>query len=95
MQQENKMDSFTSRETICRSTTSDVLWIIHLCRRGNRDDNFDRVVRKRGKSLEHGIGDWKFLLVRLMVTESPKILRNQTVTSLNEVLSIEIQRRCI
>ena len=56
---------------------------------------FDGVVRRRGKSLERGIGDWKFLLVRLMVTESPKISGNQTVTSLNEVLSIEIRRRCI
>jgi len=29
------------------------------------------------------------------VTESPKITRNQTVTPLNEVLSIEIRRRGI
>ena len=56
---------------------------------------FDRVVRRRGKLFERGIGDWKFLLVRLIVRESPKILGNQTVTSLNEVLLIEIQRRCI
>ncbi len=34
------MDSFTVRETICRSTTSDVLWIIYLCRRGIGDDIF-------------------------------------------------------
>ena len=34
------MDSFTARETICRSTTSDVLWIIHLCRRFIVDNNF-------------------------------------------------------
>ena len=34
------MDSFTARETICCSRTSNVLWIIHLCRRGNGDDNF-------------------------------------------------------
>jgi hypothetical protein len=56
---------------------------------------FDGVARRRGKSLERGIGDWKFLLVRLVVTESPKISGNKTVTSLNEVLLIEIQRRCI
>ena len=36
------MDSFTAREKDCRSTISDVLWIIHLCRRGSRDDNFER-----------------------------------------------------
>jgi hypothetical protein len=35
-------DSFTSRERDCCSTISDVLWIIHLFRRGSRDDNFER-----------------------------------------------------
>jgi hypothetical protein len=28
----NKTDPFTAREIICCSKTSDVLWIIHLCR---------------------------------------------------------------
>ena len=53
------------------------------------------VALRRRNSLEQGTGDWKFLLVRLVVTETPKITGNQTVTPLNEVLSIEIQRRCI
>ncbi len=53
------------------------------------------VALRRRKSLEQGIGDWKFLLVRSVVTETPKITGNQTVTPLNEVLSIEIRRRCI
>ena len=51
---------------------------------------FDGVVQRGGKSLERGIGDWKFLLVRSAVTESPKITRHQTVTPLNKVLLIEI-----
>jgi hypothetical protein len=53
------------------------------------------VALRRRNSLEQGTGDWKFLLVRLVVTETPKITGNQTVTPLNEVLSIEIQRCCI
>ncbi len=56
---------------------------------------FIGVARRRGKSMERGIEDWKFLLVRLVVTESPKTSGNQTVTSLNKALSIEIRRRCI
>ena len=56
---------------------------------------FDGVARRRGKSFERGIGDWKFLLVRSVVTESPKITGNQIVTPLNKVISIDIQRRCI
>ena len=35
------MDYFTVREKDCRSMISDVLWIMHLCRRGSRDDNFE------------------------------------------------------
>ena len=42
------MDSFTARETICCSTTSEVLWIIHLCRGGNRDDNFGGCDMEKG-----------------------------------------------
>jgi hypothetical protein len=84
------MDSFTLREKDCRSTISDVLWIIHLFGRGSGDDNLNGVVKRRRKSLQRGTGDWKFLLVRLVVTETPKITGIQTVTPLNEVLSIEI-----
>ena len=43
------MDSFTSREKDCRSTISDVLWIIHLFRRGSRDDNFERGGKEKEK----------------------------------------------
>ena len=31
-----------TRRKDCRSTISNVLWIIHLCRQGSRDDNFER-----------------------------------------------------
>jgi hypothetical protein len=89
------MDSFTAREKDCRSTISDVLWIIHLCRRGSRVTILNGVSLRRRKSLERGTGDWKFLLVRSVVTETPKITGNQTVTPLNKVLSIEIRWRCI
>jgi hypothetical protein len=51
---------------------------------------FNGVVRRRRKSLQQGTGDWKFMLVRLVVTETSKITGIQTVTPLNEVLLIEI-----
>jgi hypothetical protein len=35
-----KENSFSARETICHSTTSEVLWIINFGRRGIGDDNF-------------------------------------------------------
>ena len=43
------MDSFTSREKDCRGTISDVLWTIHLFRRGSRDDNFERGGKEKAK----------------------------------------------
>ncbi len=45
------MDSFTSREKDCRSTISNVLWIIILFRRGSRDDNFERGGKEKEKIL--------------------------------------------
>jgi hypothetical protein len=38
--EKKKKNSFSARETICHSTTSEVLWIIHFGRRGIGDDNF-------------------------------------------------------
>jgi len=35
-----KENSFSARETICHSTTSEVLWIINFGRRDIGDDNF-------------------------------------------------------
>ncbi len=76
------MDSSTAREKDCPSMISEVLWIIHLCRRGSRDDNFERGGTEKEKII--GARYWG------LKTETPKITRNQTVTPLNEVLSIEI-----
>jgi hypothetical protein len=43
------MDTFTSREKDCCSTISDILWIIHIFRRGSRDDNFEWGDKKKEK----------------------------------------------
>jgi hypothetical protein len=43
------MDSFISREKDCRSMISNVLWIIHLFRRGSRDETFEGGGREKEK----------------------------------------------
>ena len=43
---------FTSRERDCRSTISNVLWIIHLFRRGSSDDNFERGSKENVKIIK-------------------------------------------
>ena len=50
------MDSFTAREKDCRNTISDILWIIHLCRQGSRDDNFERGGTEKEKII--GVRYW-------------------------------------
>jgi hypothetical protein len=85
-----RKDSFTATERSCHSRTSELLWMDFFCRRGTTDGHFGRGDNEKGLIIGARYWGLEFLLVRSVVTESPKITGNQTVTPLNEVLLIEI-----
>ena len=85
-----RKNSFTARETLCHSTTSEVLWIINFCRRGIRDGHFWRRDTEKGLIITVRYLGLDFFASEVIEIE---IIRKQTVTPLGKVLSMEI-RRC-
>ena len=75
------------RETICHSTTSELLWIIHFCRRGIGDDNFWCGVLEKGLIIT---ARYLGLVISFSEVIEIKITRKQTVTPPGEVFSIKI-----